>query len=93
MTTPEKLGTTISSKGQVVLPQAIRRKQRWTAGTKLTVEETPDGVLLRSAPLFPSTRLDDVFGCAGYDGPPISLDTMDAAVEAEIKARHARGRY
>ena len=38
--------TKISTKGQVVLPKAIRDRRRWKAGTLLTVEERPDGVLL-----------------------------------------------
>lgn len=93
MAASDKLSTTVSSKGQVVLPQAIRRKRHWGAGTRLIVEDTPEGVLLKPAPLFPPTRLEDVFGCAKYDGPPISIEDMDAAVEKEVKRRHARGRY
>ena len=88
-----KLTTTVSSKGQVILPAAIRRGRRWDAGTKLTVEETADGVLLREAPLFPATRPQDIFGSARHGGPPLSLEDMDAAIEAEIGRRHAGDRY
>ena len=88
-----KITTTVSTKGQVVLPKAIRSKRRWEAGTKLLVEETADGVLLKSVPLFKPTRPEDVFGCAGYKGPPISIEDMDKAIEMEVRRRHARGRY
>lgn len=93
MAAAEKLTTTVSTKGQVILPQAIRRKRHWDAGTKLIVEDTPEGVLLRAVPLFKPTRPEDVFGCAGYDGPPISIAEMDAAIEQEVRRRHAGGRY
>ena len=51
MASAEKLTTTVSTKGQIILPKAIRLKREWDAGTRLTVEETPDGVLLKPAPL------------------------------------------
>ena len=37
----------ISTRGRVVVPKAIRDKRRWKAGMRLTVEERPDGVLLK----------------------------------------------
>ena len=51
------------------------------------VEETADGVLLKSAPYFAPTKLDDVAGMLKYDGPPISLEDMDAAIVAEARRR------
>lgn len=86
----EKLTTVISTKGQVILPKAIRDHRHWPAGTKLTVEETPDGVLLKPAPLFPPTNVDEVFGSLKWDGPALSIEDMDAAVMAEAKRRARR---
>ena len=83
----ERLITTISTKGQVILPKAIRDQLRWKAGTKLTVEETPDGVLLKASPIFPPKTMDEVFGMLRYDGPPLSLEDMDAAVAEEARRR------
>ena len=83
----EQIGTVVSTKGQIILPKAIRDRRRWTAGTKLTVEETPDGVLLRASPVFQETTLDEVFGSMRYDGPALSLEDMDAAVMREAKRR------
>jgi AbrB family looped-hinge helix DNA binding protein len=88
-----KLTTRVSTKGQVILPKRIRDERRWREGTELVVEDTPDGVLLKSAPLFPSTRIEDAFGILRYRGKAKTLKEMDAAVAAEVKRRHARGRY
>jgi AbrB family looped-hinge helix DNA binding protein len=85
--------TTVSTKGQVILPKAIRDRRNWPAGTRLVVEETPDGVLLKPAPVFAPTRPEDVAGMLAYRGPPKTLEEMDAAITAEVKRRRARGRY
>lgn len=90
MSAAEKLTTTVSTKGQVILPKSIRKHRRWDAGTKLVVEETAEGVLLKPAPLFEVTRIEDVFGCLPYKGKPKTLEEMDAAVAAEARRRHAR---
>ncbi|WP_428099590.1 AbrB/MazE/SpoVT family DNA-binding domain-containing protein [Candidatus Rariloculus sp.] len=91
MSAPEKLTTTISTKGQVVLPIGIRRALRWEAGTRLAVENTPEGVLLKPVPVFAATRADDVFGCLACEGLPKSLAEMDAGVLVEARRRHASG--
>lgn len=44
--------TTVSSKGQVVIPRALREKYRLTSGTRLEVAESDAGLVL--APLNPS---------------------------------------
>jgi AbrB family looped-hinge helix DNA binding protein len=87
------LTTTLSTKGQVILPKALRDALDWKPGMRLVVENTPAGVLLKAAPIFPPTRPEDVFGCLPYDGPPKTLEDMEAAITAEILDRHARGRY
>jgi AbrB family looped-hinge helix DNA binding protein len=89
----EKLTTTVSTKGQVILPKAIRERLQWPAGTRLEVELTGDGVLFKAAPLFPPTRSEDVFGMLQHRGPPVSLAEMDAGIMAEVRRRHARNRY
>jgi hypothetical protein len=52
------------------------------------VEETPDGVLLKRAPLFEPSEPKDVFGLLSFSGEPKSLDDMEAAVLAEVRRRH-----
>jgi len=87
------LTTNVSTKGQVILPKAIRDRRKWAPGTRLVVEETADGVLLRTAPIFPPTRIEDVAGSLKYSGPPISDDEIDTAILAEAERRYARDRY
>jgi AbrB family looped-hinge helix DNA binding protein len=88
----ETLTTTVSTKGQVILPKAIRQRRHWEPGTRLVVEDTAEGVLLKAAPVFAPTRPEDVAGMLAYRGRPKTLE-MDAAITAEVKRRHARGRY
>jgi AbrB family looped-hinge helix DNA binding protein len=88
-----KLSTILSTKGQVILPKDIREQRRWTAGTRLTVENTADGVLLTASPVFAPTRPDAAFGILRYEGRPKTIREMNDSVAAEAKRRHARGRY
>lgn len=90
MAQSDTLITTVSTKGQVILPKAIREHRDWNAGTRLIVEETPDGVLLKRAPAFAPTRPENVFGMLPFSGEPKSLDDMEAGVLAEARRRHDR---
>lgn len=93
MAIADKAATRVSTKGQVILPKAIRQRRHWGPGTRLVVEDTPDGVLLKAAPVFAPTRTEDVAGMLAYDGPAKTLEEMEAGIAAEVKRRHARGRY
>jgi AbrB family looped-hinge helix DNA binding protein len=88
-----RLITVLSTKGQVILPKTIRDERHWEAGTRLMVEQTADGVLLRAASIFAPTRPEDVFASLATSGAPKTLDEMNAGVAAEAKRRHARHRY
>jgi AbrB family looped-hinge helix DNA binding protein len=83
----------LSTKGQVILPKVIRQRRHWEPGIRLLVEDTPDGVLLKAAPVFAPTRPEDVAGMLAYGGPPKTMEEMDAAITAEVKRRRANGRY
>jgi AbrB family looped-hinge helix DNA binding protein len=83
----DKLTTKISTKGQVILPSAIRQRRAWSAGTRLVVEETADGVLLKPAPAFAETQSKDVFASLPYKGKPKTLQEMEAGLLAEAKRR------
>lgn len=82
--------TKLSSKGQVILPAAIRTAHQWESGITFAVENTADGVLLRPIKNTPHTTLEDVIGCTKYSGKAHSIADMDKAIIAELKARHAR---
>lgn len=82
-----RLTTTVSTKGQVILPKGVRERRRWDAGTRLTVEETEEGVLLKPAPLFAATEVGAVFGSLPFAGKAKTIEEMDAAVAAEARRR------
>jgi AbrB family looped-hinge helix DNA binding protein len=48
--------TTVSSKGQVVIPRALREKYRLTPGTRLQVAESDEGLVLAPLKPAPSSR-------------------------------------
>ncbi len=83
--------TTLSSKGQIIIPKALRAARRWGPGTQLEVHETPEGLLLR--PVQPAQKVELAAGLASlrrrvdYSGPPLSLGQMDAAVADETVRR------
>jgi len=85
--------TRLSTKGQIVLPTAIRASRAWGPGTEFTVEETGDGILLRPAGRFPAALLDEVAGCLRTGRRPKTPAQMRAAVQREVSRRHDRGRY
>ena len=82
------LSTTLSSKGQVVIPKELRDARQWHAGMSLTVEEVPQGLLIRPArkPLFAPTTIEDVMGCARYTGPKLT----ETEIAARLKAAAVR---
>jgi AbrB family looped-hinge helix DNA binding protein len=84
--------TTLSSKGQVILPKSVRNSRHWLAGTKFVVETTDDGVLLRPVKATAS-RLTDVAGCLKSAHPAHTIAEMNQAIDDEISARNDRGRY
>lgn len=76
--------TLLSSKGQVIIPKAIRSSHHWKVGARFEVEEVPEGVLLKPLGHFPATDLKSGLGCAGYQGPAKSLDEIQAALDADM---------
>jgi AbrB family looped-hinge helix DNA binding protein len=79
--------TRLSSKGQIIIPKALREARGWQPGTAFEIEAVGEGIVLRPLPAFAATTLDDVVGCLVWDGPPKSLADMDAAVAREARRR------
>ena len=86
----EPLTTTVSTKGQVTLPKANRQALSREAGTRLVVENAPEGVLPKPAPVFAETRGDEVFGCFACDGAPRLPADMEAGIAAQASRRPDR---
>ena len=78
---------TMTSKGQVTLPAAVRAKLRLVAGTKLTVTENDRGEIVLK-PKAGDVR--NLRGILAYAGPPVSLEDMHKAVEEAAVARYLR---
>lgn len=73
--------TTLSSKGQVIIPKHMRTLHRWETGQDLVVIDTGDGILLRPKKPFAETSLDEVAACLKYDGETVTLDDMEEAIK------------
>lgn len=70
----------LSTKGQLIIPKAIRDRHGWVPGVELTLEDCGDAVIVRLAKPYPATTIDELVGCAGYRGPARSLADMEAAI-------------
>ncbi len=79
--------TRLSTKGQLIIPQEIRNKKGWRAGTELLVEDHGAFVALRRPQTLPTAELDDLVGCTGYHGPAKTLADMQAAIAKGAKRR------
>lgn len=77
----------LSTKGQLVIPKAVREAHGWSEGQELEVIDTPAGVLLRTPSPFHATTLEDVAGCLKplCPGPAVSIEDMNAAVDRAMK--------
>lgn len=86
--------TRLSSKGQVIIPQSIRRTRQWESGQQFIIEETDKGILLRPIKpvLFAKTTLQQAAGClqSAYMGKPKTLEEMEAAIRQGIEAQYGR---
>ncbi len=80
---------TLTSKGQITLPQAVRRTLGLHAGTKVDFVAVAGG--FKIVPLHKeATGLKGRF--AGRNSKPVSVEEMDEAIAAEASARHVPGR-
>ncbi len=69
--------STITTKGQITLPKALRSALHLKSGDKIVFEESEDGSFI----LKPKTLDVRVLkGCLGYDGPPATLEDMEQAI-------------
>jgi AbrB family looped-hinge helix DNA binding protein len=90
MAKPASLKTRVSTKGQVILPKAIRDRRGWTAGAELIVEDKPEGVLLRAASKSEATRFEDVAGSLGPVDRVVSIEEMHQALLDEAARRYRK---
>jgi AbrB family looped-hinge helix DNA binding protein len=83
--------TQLSSKGQVVIPKALRDAKQWTAGTEFIVEATDTGILLREVPVAKKMSVKEglvkLRAIVNYKGKPITIRQMNDAIAIEAKRR------
>ena len=77
--------TKMSSKGQVIIPKALRESHNWKEGQELIVIDMGNGILLKPKQPFPETTLDRVAGCLKYQGTPKSFEDMEDAIRQGLK--------
>lgn len=76
---------TLTSKGRITLPQAVRRALGLEAGDKVDFVPDPDGGYRVLALRRDVQELRGMF--AGRVASPVTLEAMDAAIEAEVASR------
>ena len=72
--------THLSSKGEVIIPKALRTAHNWEAGQELIAIDVGDGILLKPNKPFEETTLAQVGGCLKYRGEPKSLDEIENGI-------------
>jgi AbrB family looped-hinge helix DNA binding protein len=77
----------LSSKGQFVLPKAIRDRHHWLTGTRLVIIDRGDEVVLKAAEPFAATAFELPDAESVYTGKRLSLADMDHAVAVEAGRR------
>lgn len=90
--------TTLSAKGQVVIPKDVRDHLGLKPGQQLDVIETAGGVLLRPAFQKSGRSFDEITASirkimGKYKGPPLTIEEIDAAIakaSAEAGRRAAK---
>ena len=84
--------TTLSSKGQIIVPKHVRDARNWQPGLEFTVTEVEDGILLKPKRPFPPTTIAEVAGYLAYGGSPKTIEEMDEAAQKGFAEEwHDRG--
>jgi AbrB family looped-hinge helix DNA binding protein len=71
---------TMTSKGQITLPAATRAKLQLVKGVQMDVEETADGKVVLTPKPQKTGDIRRLRGILKYDGPPVSIEDMNAAI-------------
>lgn len=76
--------TTLSSKGQLVIPKEIREELNWGPGTELAIVSGPSGITIRALPRKRGTKFIDLIGMLKHDGATLSTEDLCAPVDYGI---------
>jgi AbrB family looped-hinge helix DNA binding protein len=72
-----------SSKGQLVIPKALRDAKGFAAGVKVEIVDHPDGVLLKSIAPRETRPIGELSGILAplYSGPALSIEEMNDGLD------------
>jgi len=73
----------LSSKGQFILPKAIRDRHHWKAGTEFVIIDRGSELVIKPTRVFPLTELEPLDAKRVYRGRPLSPEEMEKAVMVE----------
>jgi len=73
----------LSSKGQFILPKALRDRHNWEAGTEFVIIDRGTELIIKPAKFFPVTELESPDAPSVYCGKPLALEDMERAVLSE----------
>jgi AbrB family looped-hinge helix DNA binding protein len=77
----------LSSKGQIVIPKAMRDDLHWPAGTELVIRSTATGLTLTPSTHFPKTIPAEVRGFLAKPGRTLpNDDEIKACIKGRLKA-------
>lgn len=83
------MDTTLTSKGQMTLPQAVRQRLGLRSGDKLTVRvQDDDTIVLQRKP--PAATIAQLRGLLPKPPRALTLQEMEAGVTAHLSAKHKR---
>ncbi|HQQ75119.1 MAG TPA: AbrB/MazE/SpoVT family DNA-binding domain-containing protein [Pseudomonadales bacterium] len=79
--------TRLSSKGQVIIPKALRQLHHWEAGLELVVTDTAEGILLAPKAPFPPSVLSDTAGLLKHKVSPKSEEEISKALTEDMRRK------
>jgi AbrB family looped-hinge helix DNA binding protein len=80
----------VQQKGQVTLPQAVRKKLKLKTGDLVAFVETPEGIVIKPAAVVANEALDELAEALQAKG--VTLDAL-LARGREIRGQLAREKY
>lgn len=78
--------SSLTIKGQITIPKAMREKLHLAPGDKVKFFLHPDGSLA----ILPKLPASSLRGILRYSGPPVSLEEMEAGIAQGATARYRR---
>ena len=79
---------TVTSKGQITIPQAVRERLRLKAGDRVDFVFSAEGSVTLKPERTPFEYVQGILGTSGQK--LVSVRAMDHAIEKSIRARWAR---